>query len=151
VDGVPGGMERGADEVSGDCRECGGALLWGGMSWVEHAEEWHQARRRVLMRRVGRVLAEELVMRRMAQDAAVGYGCVLVVWQVGGGGEGGGRFWSQIPFAVWDAPSAGGVDGTALAQIGRGLRDAGQERYGVRPHWAQTRVRVFDERVKNLA
>ena len=130
--------------MSGECQECGGGLLWGGMSWVEHTEGRHQMQRAVLMRAVGWVLRRELALREDARDVAIRYGCVLAVWKIGG--ETPGNFRTEIPFAIWDSPTLGGVGGEVLAWIGRGLRDDAQERWGVRPHWAQTRVRVFDER-----
>jgi hypothetical protein len=56
-----------------ECPVCDRKVLWAGMSWAEHTEEYHQALRRVLLRVIGRQLAREAGARaRGAQIAAQG-------------------------------------------------------------------------------
>lgn len=126
--------------MSGDCIECGGKLLWGGMSWVEHTDGHHQVRRKILLRILARQLREEASFRRGAADAAR-WGHVLVWWRIVLPTDVG-YYRCEIPGDVWDT-----VDRTWLLDtLGRSVRDGVETFRGIRPHPMRVKYRVFDER-----
>lgn len=44
-----------SDSLYGECCECGRKLIWGGMSWWPHSEEYHAGVRRQLLRAVATI------------------------------------------------------------------------------------------------
>lgn len=135
-------MNDEAGTLTGDCPECDVALLWGGMAWVPHTDDYHAARRKSLMRIVWRRLLEERLMRAIAQREAL-RGDVVVWWRV--------VLPSRVMYCTSQVPGEL-IDGhpefrdDMLAQLGRGIRDRAEEEFGVRPHPMQVTYRVFDER-----
>jgi hypothetical protein len=125
----------------GRCPECEGPLLWGGMHWVPHTEEWHAVRRRSLMRAVRRQLWLEMSFRWDAFELAVLHGSVLVQWRVQLPHDiRYGR--TVVPGEVWDLPDPDSL----LATLGETLKDGIQAETGARPHHMHVKYRVFDER-----
>lgn len=137
--GAPGWR---ADISVGECPECGGKLLWGGMAWVPHTEGYHAARRRILLRIIRRGLWEELVFRRDAVELAFVRDCVLVLWRVILPGSVV-YYRTEMPEEIWDAD----VDREQLlATLGRSVRDSIERVHYIRPHPMMVKYRVFDGR-----
>jgi hypothetical protein len=134
---------RDVSTVSGDCPECGGKLLWAGMSWERHTEGWHLARRHILLKIIARRLWEEVNFRREALDLAVLWGDVLVLWRVVLPTEVV-YFRTGLPGDLWDGNRE--IRDHILAHLAGGLRDSIETGYGVRPHPRQVKYRVFDGR-----
>jgi hypothetical protein len=124
------------------CEECGSSLIWGGMAWVEHTEEQHRVRRKVLMRVIRSLLLQEVSFRQHALDAHL-WGGVLVVWRIVMPTEVK-WFRTGIPYEVWDAETL--EQDWLLADMGRDLRDSIQDFTGIRVHPMRTKFRVFDGR-----
>lgn len=137
--GAPGWR---ADISVGDCAECGGKLLWGGVAWVPHTRGWHAARRRLLLRAVHRRLSEELAFGHDALRLAFARDCVLILWRAVLPGTVA-YYRTEMPGEIWDAD----VDREQLlAVLGRGVRDGIERVHYIRPHPMMVKYRVFDGR-----
>jgi hypothetical protein len=123
------------------CEECGSPLIWGGMSWTPHTEAQHAARRRALLRVVWQKLAEESLMRAVAQREAL-EGRVVVWWRIVLPDDIG-HLCNEVPGDLWDAMDRDEL----LALMCSTVRDGVQRTRGVRPHRMQVKYRVFDERI----
>ena len=82
--------------VSGDCAECGGSLLWGGVRWVEHTQDEHDGTRRRLLGAVARLLRREAAARRRGAHAGV-QDCVALRWRCGALRGPGNEWWTDVP------------------------------------------------------
>lgn len=132
--------------MSGDCPECGGQLIWGGMSWHPHSDHHHTLRRKLLLKGVARRLREEVAFRQKAQEAGQ-LGMVRVQWRITcllgerkdmWGGLIGGRMWDRL--SEDDRQHI-------IARLGRDLRDEIEQTHGIRPHHMHVKYRIYDGRM----
>ena len=130
-------MTTSADLDPDQCPQCGRRLHHG-----SHTDEAHAVFRRRMMHRVRYVLREELKYRREADDAARKWGCVMTYWWVPVSPYIRKQFSKPVAFETWDDVDRGEL----LAFMGRDLRGYVEEHYGHRPHFMQTKYRVFDGR-----
>ncbi len=132
--------------MSGDCRECGRGLLWGGMGWGEHSELYHQGVREGLLMAAVWVLAREAEVRAWeAQNAA--QGLVGVRWRCGvyPGWQSERR--TTVPYGLWNSREHN-WRGQYLADAREHLACLWEARYGVKVNPATWFHRVYDPRVK---
>lgn len=119
------------------CPECDGPLMWAGMRYEEHSQEYHQGVRRRLYGAVSRLLAQE-TRNRLLEAQAASQGRVGVRSHSGvyrGLGS-----WSEIPREVWDA-----MDHEKLLKMLRSSDSAwARMRYGVVVNPATWIQKVYD-------
>lgn len=131
--------------MNGECSKCGGKLIWGGMSWVEHTDGHHAARRRLLLKSVARRLHEEVRFREQARIAAQ-WGMIRIQWRVTCLlGERRDMWGGVISGSMWDALTTDDRQ-VFIAMLGRELRDEIQQTFRIRPHPMHVKYRIFDER-----
>lgn len=128
--------------MSSRCTVCGAPLTWGGMAgWVPHTDNYHRARRALLLKIIGQRLHEERHFRWNAFEAALYDGTVVVWWRVVLPDDVG-FFRTEVPGDLWDTMDHDWL----LTTLGSSLRDSVEIERGIRPHHMQVRYRVFDER-----
>lgn len=124
-----------------DCPECGQPLLWGGMSWVAHTERQHLVRRKILMRVIRRLLAEEFIFRSDARELAFLRKSVLIQWRIVLPTDVG-YFRTECPGELWDTMDHDHL----LTVLSSTMRDGIEATRGIRPHPMQVKCRVYDAR-----
>lgn len=127
--------------MSGDCPECGGALVWGGMGWTPHTDLGHRILRRALLKSAVKQLTRLHDLKEWELHLVAGR-FVGIRWRNGvyPGWESETR--SQIPYEAWDA-----LDRDYLLRMMReGLSGLFEDWHGIVVNQATWFHKIYDPR-----
>jgi hypothetical protein len=135
--------------MSGECPECGGAVLWGGQGWVPHSDGFHTVQRRLLIK------AARQQFQRLAELKAWTEWCareqfVGIRWRNGvyHGWQSEERW--ELPYEWWDSTIRQGDREVVLRSIREHINAQFEAVHDVTINQATWFHKIYDDRLARL-